>query len=63
MPPPTASGSVLAKCSTTLLCYLRAAPLWAFVLLIFIGGLVRQRFFARAPSKPEPNKQRVGKPT
>jgi len=51
------SGSVLAKCGSTLLCYLRAAPLWLFVILVLVGGALRQRLVPRGPPPPRPDKK------
>lgn len=55
---PPVSGSVLAKCGSTLLCYLRAAPLWLFVLVIFVGGALQQRLLGRG----RPLQSKAGEP-
>jgi hypothetical protein len=65
MPLPSASSALLAKCSSTLLCYLRAAPLWAFALLVLLLGAVRHHLLPRrAPAlRSAPDKKDGGQST
>jgi len=42
MPLPIApSSNLLAKCTSTLFCYIRFAPFWLFALLVILWGLFR----------------------
>ncbi|KJR85066.1 uncharacterized protein SPSK_10099 [Sporothrix schenckii 1099-18] len=51
MSPPSLAQSLLTKCSSTLICYIRAAPLWIVVILGLLAGAVRHFLFP-SPSPP-----------
>ncbi len=60
------SRSLLAKCSSTLVCYLRAAPLWVYIVLVFLLGAAGHRILALlrgdelpAPTAAAPRKART----
>jgi hypothetical protein len=40
---PTPPSVLLAKCTTTLVCYLRTVPLWAAAILLLLFAALRNR--------------------
>lgn len=59
MPFPSAGGhSLLAKCSSTLLCYLRFAPLWLLAIVVLLLGAARHRIVA-AVRRPPPTSDKA----
>ncbi|KAK4219759.1 hypothetical protein QBC37DRAFT_112085 [Rhypophila decipiens] len=54
-PAVTSDPSFLSKCGNTFFCFLRNAPLWIVVIVVFLFGALRQwytRFNSSRPSSP-----------
>lgn len=57
------NNALVAKCTSTILCHLRAVPLWGIALVILFLGFLRTRFIfsttSRQPKPPTSNSNKL----